>query len=34
MLKLWEIHAKIPSISQPMENMNSLSALNIKVIKP
>ena len=34
MLKLWEIHAKIPSISQPMENMNSLSALNIKVIQP
>ena len=34
MLKLWEIHAKIPSISQPMGNMNSLSALNIKVIKP
>ena len=33
-LKLWQIHAKVPSISQPRENMNSLSVLNIKVIKP
>ena len=33
-LKLWWINAKIPSISQPMENMNSIPALNIKVIKP
>ena len=30
----WENSCKIPSISQPMENMNSLTALNIKVIKP
>ena len=33
-VKLWEIHAKILCISQPMENMNSLSALKSKVIKP
>ena len=33
-LKLWQIHAKNPSIPQPMKNMNSLSTLYIKVIKP
>ena len=32
-LKLWKIHTNNSSISQPMENMNSLFALNIKVIK-